>query len=88
MIVEYIASDTPSALADSALNNVLYDHAFAKTFNPSRPLQDQGIDTCSFDIIIGLHSLHVFPNIAIVLSSFRTLLVPGGTSRTAELDDT
>ena len=88
VIVEYIASDTSSALANSALNNVSYGRAFAKTFNPPRPPQEQGIDTCSFDIIIGLHSLHAFPNIAKVLSSLRTMPVPGGTLCMVELDGT
>ena len=87
MIVEYIASDTSSALANSALNNVSYGHTFAKTFNPSRPPQEQGIEACSFDII-NFHSLHAFPNIAKVLSSLRTLLVPGGTLCMVESDGT
>ena len=88
VIVEYIASDTSSALTNSALNNVLYSHAFAKAFDPSHTPQEQGFDTGSFDIITGLHTFHALPDIPKVLSSLRALLVPGGTLCIVELDGT
>ena len=88
MIVEYVVSDVSSALADSAVNAVSYSRAFAKSFNPSRPPQEQGFDAHSFDIITGLHALHATPDITEVLSSLRTLLVPGGSLFIVELDGT
>ena len=88
VIVEYVVSDASSTLANSAVSNVSYGRAFAKAFNPSRPPQEQGFDTCSFDIITGLHAFHALPDIPKVLSSLRALLVPGGTLCVVELDGT
>ena len=82
-IVEYVVR-----LANSAVSNVSYGRAFTKAFDPSRPPQEQGFDTGSFDIITGLHAFHALPDIPKVLSSLRALLVPGGTLCVVELDGT
>jgi len=88
VIVEYVVTDVSSALANSAVKTVSYDRAIPKAFDLSRPPQEQGFDTHTFDIITGLHVLHAVPNIAEVLASIRTLLVPGGSLFVVELDGT
>ena len=88
VIVEYIVTDISSALANSAVKTVSYDRAFSRVFDLSRPIQEQGLDTHSFDIITGLHVLHAVPDIGEALASLRTLLVPGGSLLVAELDGT
>ncbi|KAF9653249.1 hypothetical protein BDM02DRAFT_3182788 [Thelephora ganbajun] len=88
VIVEYVVSDVSSALANSAVKTVSYDRAFAKALDLSRPPQEQGFDTYSFDIITGLHVLHAVPDIAEVLASLCVLLVPGGSLLVVELDGT
>jgi len=88
VIVEYVVTDVSSALANSAVQTVSYDRAFSKAFDLSRPPQEQGLDTYSFDIVAGLHVLHAVPDITEVLSSLRTLLVPGGSLLVVELDGT
>jgi len=88
VIVEYVVTDVSSALANSAVKTVSYDRAFSKAFDLSRPPREQGFETHSFDIVTGLHVLHAVPNIAEVLASIRTLLVPGGSLFVVELDGT
>ena len=88
VIVEYVVSDASSVFADSAVNAVSYDRAFAKAFNPCRPPQEQGFSAHTFDIIVSLHGLHAMPDIATALSSLYTLIVPGGSLFVVELDGT
>jgi hypothetical protein len=42
----------------------------------------------SYDVIVGLHTLHAAPNVETCLASLRGLLVPGGSLLIVELDGT
>ncbi|KAJ7676078.1 hypothetical protein DFH06DRAFT_977335, partial [Mycena polygramma] len=58
------------------------------TYDISKDPQAQGISLEAYDIVVSLHVLHAAPDLHESLASLKTLLVPGGSLLTVELDGT
>jgi hypothetical protein len=79
-------SDASFTHANSAAKSTLYKYANATTYDFSKPPISQGLILGSFDMVVGLHTLHATRDISSTLSSFRQLLVGGGSLLVVELD--
>ena len=87
MIVEYIVSDLSFALANATANSLPYLCAFPKVYELRRPLEEQGLSPCSFDMVVGLDIIHTAPEIELALELLHHVLIPGGCPIVAELDE-
>ncbi|KDQ18683.1 hypothetical protein BOTBODRAFT_154644 [Botryobasidium botryosum FD-172 SS1] len=84
--VEYVASDISFAVMADVASRTAYPHMRMQAFDLAKPIQDQGLDPSSFDIVTGLHVLHAVPELTFALASLQDLLVPGGSLVILELD--
>ena len=86
LVGQYVVSDISIALANSAARSCTYPHVSARAYDISRPPEEQGLHTRSFDIITAFYVVHAAPNLHETLKSLRRLLVPGGCLLVCELD--
>ena len=86
VIVEYVVSDVSFARANTAVASLPYLRASAKAYDLCRPLEEQGLSPCSFDMVVGFGVLHAVPDVESVLESLHRVLLPGGSLLVVELD--
>lgn len=86
MIAEYFVTDISFALATTAAKSCSYAHAIPKTFDISKPVEEQKFTRGSFDVITAFSVLHVAADIVSTLKYLRSLLVPGGCLLVVDLD--
>ena len=86
VMVEYVVSDVSFALANATVKSLPYLRAFPKAYDLCRPLDEQGLSPCSFDMVVGLQVIHAVPDVESVLKSLHQVLVPGGSLLIVELD--
>ena len=79
-------SDLSYALANATVNSLPYLRAFPKAYDLRRPLEEQGLSPCSFDVVVGLDVIHAAPEVERALESLYQVLIPGGSLLVAELD--
>ena len=82
VVIEFVVSDVSKEL----LPRIAYPRCRYKSFDLSRPVEDQGFELASFDVITGFHVLHVVANMAPSLAALRQLLVPGGSLLIGDLN--
>ncbi|KAJ7505787.1 hypothetical protein B0H11DRAFT_1707695, partial [Mycena galericulata] len=75
VMAEYTVTDISYAVRVSA-------------YDISKDPQAQGISLEAYDIVVSLHVLHAAPDLHASLASLKTLLIPGGSLLTVELDGT
>ena len=86
LIGQYVVSDVSITFANTAARSCAYPHVSACTYDISKPPEDQGLHTQSFDIITAFYVVHAATDLAPALTSLHRLLVPGGCLLVCELD--
>ena len=80
--IDFVVSDVSKEL----LPRIDYPRCRYKSFDLSRPVEDQGFELASFDVITGFHVLHTVANMAPSLAALRRLLVSGGSLLIGDLN--
>ncbi|KAJ6460695.1 hypothetical protein C8R47DRAFT_993943, partial [Mycena vitilis] len=75
-------------LVSDLARHIDFSPVFPKAYDISKDPQVQGISLEAYDIVVSLHVLHAAPDLHASLASLKTLLVPGGSLLTVELDGT
>ncbi|KAJ7087152.1 hypothetical protein C8R44DRAFT_991421, partial [Mycena epipterygia] len=88
LLVEYTVTDISYALVVELARNIAHGSVIAKAYDIGKEPNSQGIHPESYDVVVGLHALHAAPIVKGCLTSLQTLLVPGGSILTVELDRT
>ncbi|KAF7358399.1 Polyketide synthase [Mycena venus] len=88
LLVEYTLTDISYALVANLARSLSYRSVIPKAYDISKDSDAQDIPSNSYDVIVGLHTLHAAPNVETCLASLHRLLVPGGTLLIVELDGT
>ena len=86
LIGQYVVSDVSITFANTAARSCAYPHVSACTYDISKPPEDQGFHTQSFDVITAFYVIHAATDLAPALKSLHRLLVPGGCLLVCELD--
>ncbi|KAF8837242.1 polyketide synthase [Paxillus ammoniavirescens] len=84
--VDYFCSDTEMKSAQKATSLSPWMTMTPVVFDPTVPIEEQGLEPATFDILVALDSLHKYPNICGTLSNLRGMLVPGGSLATVQWD--
>jgi len=74
-INEFVVSDVSKEL----IPRMEYPHCRYKSFDLTVPPSEQGLESMSFDVILGFHVLHVAKEMQPTLDALGDLLVPGGS---------
>ncbi|KAF7356480.1 Polyketide synthase [Mycena venus] len=85
---EYTVTDISYALVSDLARHIDFTPIIPKAYDISKDPQTQGIFLEAYDIVVSLHVLHAAPDLHASLESLTTLLVPGGSLLTVELDGT
>ncbi|KAI3605818.1 polyketide synthase [Moniliophthora roreri] len=84
--VDYVCTDISISLAQEATAKSPWATIVPVTFDLNKPIEQQGIDPASFDIVVAFDVLHATPSITSTLSTLHDLLLPGGHLAIIELD--
>ncbi|CCM04557.1 uncharacterized protein FIBRA_06738 [Fibroporia radiculosa] len=84
--VDYVCTDVSISLAHEATAKSPWPTVAAKAFDLNVGVSEQGLDPCSFDIVVAFDVLHATPDIHETLTKLRYLLCPGGHIAILELD--
>jgi SAM-dependent methyltransferase len=84
--VDYVCSDTEMKSAQKATSLSPWMTMTPVVFDPTVPIEEQGLEPATFDILVALDALHKHPNVHGTLSNLRGMLVPGGSLATIQWD--
>ncbi|KAK7047807.1 hypothetical protein VNI00_006135 [Paramarasmius palmivorus] len=84
--VDYVCTDISISLAQEATAKCPWTTIVPVAFDLNKPLEQQGIDPASFDIIVAFDVLHATPSVNDTIRTLRELLLPGGHLAIIELD--
>ena len=84
--VDYVTTDVATYLAQQSAARSPWPTVTSMAFDLTSPIEEQGLDAGSFDIIVGFDVLHAIPNIQSTLGKLSELLLPGGHIAILELD--
>lgn len=84
--VDYVTTDVATYLAQQSAARSPWPTVTSVGFDLNSPIDGQGLDPASFDVVIAFDVLHAIPNIQSTLSTLRDMLLPGGHLAIIELD--
>ncbi|CCM04590.1 uncharacterized protein FIBRA_06771 [Fibroporia radiculosa] len=84
--VDYVCTDVSISLAHEATAKSPWPTVAAKAFDLNVGVSEQGLDPCSFDIVVAFDVLHATPDVHGTLTKLQHLLCPGGHIAILELD--
>ena len=84
--VDYVCADTEIQSAKIATSSSPWMTMTPVVFDPTLPIEAQGLEPASVDIIVALDALHNSSNIRGTLANLRGMLVPGGYLATIQWD--
>ncbi|ORY49087.1 hypothetical protein BCR33DRAFT_714146 [Rhizoclosmatium globosum] len=84
--IEYVVSDLSVTLAADTARLLGSPFYHSQAFDLTKPLEGQGIQAHSFDMVMACDVLHATPTVADCLATTRSLLVPGGQLLIVELN--
>ena len=84
--VDYVTSDVATYLAQQSAARSPWPTVTSSGFDLNSPIDGQGLDPASFDVVIAFDVLHATPNIQRTLGTLRDMLLPGGHLAIIELD--
>lgn len=84
--VDYVTTDVATYLAQQSAARSPWSTVTSLGFDLNSPIDGQGLDPASFDVVVAFDVLHAIPSIQSTLGKLRDMLLPGGHIAVIELD--